>query len=108
MLDKNQIQAIFILRVVNQQRQLAINTVFVQRTAKNVQCSGNPKCFSKGMRSIDAGQQMTHWDQLPRLTLVSRQRLPMNSVWTIILLFEGKVKRLGNWVSCKVWVCWCV
>lgn len=108
MLDKNQIQAIFILRVVNQQRQLAINTALVQRTAKNIQCSGNPKCFSKEMRSIEAGQQMTHWDQLLRLTLLSRQRLPMNSVWTIILLFEGEVKRLGNWVSCKVWVSWCV
>lgn len=54
MLDKNQIQAIFLLWVVNQQRQLAINTAFVQRTAKNVQCSGNPKCFSKEM-SIEAG-----------------------------------------------------
>ena len=97
MLDKKQIQAIFLFEFKIGRKAAEtiynLNSAFAPRIA-NKQCSGGSRSFAKEMRalkmSLVAGQwklTMTNWEPSPKLILLQlREKLPKNSVSTVLWL----------------------
>ena len=97
MLDKKQIQAVFLFEFKiawKQQKQFATSTMHLtQELPTKVQCSGHSRNFAKEMRalqmrSIVASHQKlttTNWEpSLKPILLQLREKLPKNSVLTIV------------------------
>ena len=110
MLDKKQIQAIFLFEFKIGRKAAEtiynLNNTFAPRIA-NKQCSAGSRSFAKErralkMRSIVAGHQKlttTNWDQPSKLILLQRQeKLPKNSASTILWSF-GIWSKLERWKS---------
>ena len=111
MLDKKQIQTIFLLKFKMCHK--AVDTTcnstthLAQELLMNVQCSGGSRNFAKEtralkMRGIVAGHQKfptTIWEQSSKLILLQLyEKLPENSTLTILCLFSIWIK-LEKWKS---------
>ena len=97
MLDKKQIQAVFLFEFKiawKQQKQFAASTMHLtQELLTKVQCSGHSRSFAKEtralqMRSIVASHQKlttTNWEPSLKLILLQQhKKLPKNSMLTIL------------------------
>jgi len=114
MLDKKQVWAIFLFEfkmIIKQWRQLATSTTHLaQELLMSIQCTGGSRSFAKEMRawktrSIVADHwklTVTNWEQSLKLILFQlHQKLPKNSVSTILWLFDiwSKLERWKSLIS---------
>ena len=110
MLDKKQIQVIFLFEFKMGCKAAEtthnINSVFGPGTLTNIQCSGGSRSFAKETRSLKLRSvvasywklTMTKLEQSSKLILLQLQRLPKNSMTTILRSF-GIWSKLKRWKS---------